>query len=163
MKGLEMLNSTLRAVCVIASAASVASLSACAVRVGPAYAYQPAPVYVAPPLRADAPVSEFGVVRSINAVPAAQTTTGSGALLGAVIGAVVGKQFGSDGFGHAAGAAIGLVGGAAVGNEIEKQQTGATDRLHVAIRLDSGQVLVAGGRGSRRLGGGLLLRASKSA
>ena len=57
-----------------------------------------------------------------------------------MIGGVLGHQIGS-GRGNTAATIAGALGGALVGNEIEKKQTQAT-RYRITVRLDSGSSLI---------------------
>ena len=81
----------------------------------------------------------YGQVQSVELVRAQSQTTGSGAIIGGLIGAVIGHQIG-DGNGRSAATGVGAVGGAILGNEIERQQRGAQDFLRVAVLLDDGTV-----------------------
>lgn len=108
---------------------------------------------------------QYGYVRSIEALQArggddryrgerherdSDRTSGGGALAGAIIGGVIGNQMGG-GSGKAAATAIGIVGGAALGNEAERQNNRERDAYYerdgrgyqgqrvfrVVVRLDS--------------------------
>lgn len=87
---------------------------------------------------------QYGYVRSIEALQArggddryrgeryerdADRTSGGGALAGAIIGGVIGNQIGG-GSGKAAATAIGIVGGAAIGNEAERQNNRERDAYY---------------------------------
>ncbi|MEO7335470.1 MAG: glycine zipper 2TM domain-containing protein [Caldimonas sp.] len=96
----------------------------------------PAPVY-GQQGRQQAAYAEYGVVRSIDAVPVAARTSGGGAVLGAVIGAVVGNQIGSGG-GRAAATGLGAVGGAVAGNAIEKNNRRDGEVYRVGVRFEDG-------------------------
>ena len=82
---------------------------------------------------------EYGTVVSIEVVSRAEHTSGGGAVLGAVIGAVVGHQFGG-GSGRAAATGIGAVGGALIGNEVEKRNLDDSDFYRIRVRFDHGGV-----------------------
>lgn len=79
----------------------------------------------------------YGMVRSIETVPAESATSGAGALAGGVIGAVVGRQIGS-GSGRTAGTLVGAVGGAIIGNQVEKSRNGTQDHVRVEVQLNDG-------------------------
>ena len=113
-----------------------AMLSACAVR---APVVNGGPTYSTPRPAAGVGV-QYGVVSAIDTVYASQATTGSGALIGGVIGAVVGRQFGHGGHARAAGTMAGAAGGIIIGNEIERQQTGARAHVRVSVQLENGQL-----------------------
>ncbi|MEP7058418.1 MAG: glycine zipper 2TM domain-containing protein [Caldimonas sp.] len=83
--------------------------------------------------------SQYGQVRSIDAVPVASRTSGGGAVLGAVIGAVLGNQVGS-GSGRAVATGVGAVGGAVAGNAIEKRTRRDDEVFRVGVRFDDGSV-----------------------
>ncbi|HEV8312238.1 MAG TPA: glycine zipper 2TM domain-containing protein [Burkholderiaceae bacterium] len=97
--------------------------------------------------RVDAPVysgapaySDYGYVRSIEAVQTSGRTTGGGAIIGGVLGAVVGHQFGG-GTGRDLSTAAGAVGGAIAGNEIERNRSaGGAMVYRVTIRMDNGDM-----------------------
>jgi len=61
-------------------------------------------------------------------------------LIGGIAGGVIGHQIGS-GRGNTAATIVGALGGAAVGNEIEKKQEQAP-RYRITVRLDSGTWLI---------------------
>ncbi len=82
---------------------------------------------------------QYGQVQSVELVKAQSQTTGVGAVAGGVIGAVLGHQVGS-GSGRDAATGVGLVGGALIGNELEKNRRGATDFQRIAVRFDNGAV-----------------------
>ena len=63
-----------------------------------------------------------------------------GIVLGGLAGGVIGHQIGS-GRGNTAATIVGAIGGAAVGNEIEKKQVQGS-RYRITVRLDSGSTLI---------------------
>jgi outer membrane lipoprotein SlyB len=81
-----------------------------------------------------------GTVRDIDQVEMRQGNSGGGALLGAIIGGVIGNQFGRGG-GRAAATAVGVVGGAAVGNSIEENDSRARSGYawRFRVELDDGR------------------------
>jgi outer membrane lipoprotein SlyB len=81
-----------------------------------------------------------GTVRDIDQVEIRQGNSGGGAVLGAIIGGVIGNQFGR-GSGRAAATAVGVVGGAAVGNSIEENDSRARSGYawRFRVELDDGR------------------------
>lgn len=83
--------------------------------------------------------ASYGVVDSIQVVQ--QTTNnngiGAGAVVGGVVGGVLGNQIGN-GSGRTAATAVGVVGGALVGNQIQRNNQQVRDVYQVGIRLDNG-------------------------
>ena len=126
-------------------ATTIAALAACSSapsrddRYARAPAYPQQPGYTQPPgYSQSAAYAQYGVVRSIDLVPAeSRTTSGGGAILGAVLGAVVGNQIGSGG-GRAAATVAGAVGGGIAGNAIEKRTRRADEVFHIGVRFDDG-------------------------
>jgi outer membrane lipoprotein SlyB len=82
---------------------------------------------------------QYRTVIAIEAASGAAHTTGGGAVLGAVIGAVVGNQVGS-GTGRAAATGVGAVGGALIGNTLEKRRQDDDDFYRIRVRFDHGGV-----------------------
>ncbi len=81
----------------------------------------------------------YGTVQNITVSNSGGSqTSGGGAILGAIVGGVVGNRFGG-GTGKDLSTVAGVVGGAIVGNEIEKNksQTGPTVYT-VQVRFDDG-------------------------
>ncbi len=84
--------------------------------------------------------SSYGVVDSIQLIPAERTSSspGVGAVLGGVVGGILGNQVGG-GTGRSVATVAGAVGGAVVGNQIEQRNRGQTvDSYQVSVRLNSG-------------------------
>jgi outer membrane lipoprotein SlyB len=79
----------------------------------------------------------YGTVSGIEVVSGSARTSGGGAVLGAVIGAVVGNQIGS-GSGRTAATGVGAVGGALIGNELEKRRQDDGDFYRIRVRYDQG-------------------------
>jgi outer membrane lipoprotein SlyB len=81
-----------------------------------------------------------GTLRDIDQVEIRQGTSGGGALLGAIIGGVIGNQFGRGG-GRAAATAVGVVGGAAVGDSVERNDARARSGYawRFRVELDDGR------------------------
>jgi outer membrane lipoprotein SlyB len=80
---------------------------------------------------------QYGQVRSVDLVRSEEQTLPKGAIVGGVLGGVLGHQVGS-GHGKDAATVVGIVGGALIGNEIDKKQRGTPDVHRVAIRFDNG-------------------------
>ena len=84
---------------------------------------------------------EYGTVEAIDIYRSSDNQPiNTGTVLGGLAGGVVGHQVGS-GRGKAAATVVGVIGGAAVGNEIEKKQTQGS-RYRITVRLDSGSNLI---------------------
>jgi outer membrane lipoprotein SlyB len=81
----------------------------------------------------------FGNVSRIEIVPVATPTSGGGAVVGAVLGGVLGHQFGS-GSGRDAATAVGVVGGALIGNQVEKSNQNNGEIYRISVRLDNGSM-----------------------
>ncbi len=92
----------------------------------------PAPVQA----QAPAPCATCGVVRSITAVVQAGSSTGLGAAIGAVAGGLAGNQVGG-GSGNTIATAAGVIGGAVLGNTIEKNRNAGT-MYEVIIDMEGG-------------------------
>src|SRR5690606_23790951 len=95
-------------------------------------------VYV-PPAASSQGVT-FGNVSRIDTVSRASSTSGGGAILGAVVGGVLGHQVGG-GSGKDAATAVGVVGGALIGNEVEKRNKNADNIFRISVRLDNGRTV----------------------
>lgn len=80
--------------------------------------------------------SQYGVIDSIQMVQGAGGSSGAGAVVGGVVGGVLGSQVGG-GSGKTAATAAGIVGGALVGNELERRNK-AREAYQIGIRLNSG-------------------------
>lgn len=119
------MNQTVRAV--VAASLLSALLAGCATQ-QPRY-QQPAPVAGA--------YVQYGQVTSVESVRGEGASVGKGAILGGIAGAVLGHQVGS-GSGKDAATVVGIVGGALIGNEIDKRQQSAPDFIRVAVRFDNG-------------------------
>lgn len=87
-----------------------------------------------------APVAQvqFGRVTAMEAVAGQGGASGAGAVVGGVAGAVIGRQFGGSTGGKDRGTLFGALAGALIGHEIEKDQTGARDRVRVTVAVDRG-------------------------
>lgn len=112
-----------------ASAALLSLLTACAAPPRERVVYNEpavAPAYV-----------EYGRINNIEVVRTESRTSGGGAVLGAIIGGVVGNQIGG-GTGRALATGAGVVGGAVVGNEVEKRNKREDEVFRVVVRFDNG-------------------------
>ena len=92
-----------------------------------------APVYSGAPA-----YSDYGYVRSIESVQS-DRTSGGGAIVGGVLGAVIGHQFGG-GTGRDLSTAAGAVGGAIVGNEVERNRAAGNMIYRITVRMDNGDM-----------------------
>lgn len=81
---------------------------------------------------------EYGRVVDIETVAIEKRSSAAGAILGAVIGGVIGSQVGG-GTGNTVATGAGVVGGAVLGNEIEKRNKGSQDVWRVSVRYDNGR------------------------
>ena len=81
--------------------------------------------------------SRVGSITSIEPIRERPQGNGTGAVIGGVLGAVIGNQFGHGG-GRAAMTGAGAVGGAVLGNNVERNNRTAVIGYRVGIRLDSG-------------------------
>lgn len=83
--------------------------------------------------------SSYGAIESIQMTrPAANATSGGGAILGGLVGGLLGNQVGG-GSGRTAATVVGAVGGAVVGNNVEKNRNaGAPAMYEIRVRLDNG-------------------------
>jgi len=81
-----------------------------------------------------------GTVRDVDQVELRQRSSGGGAVLGAIIGGVIGNQFGR-GSGRAAATAVGVVGGAAIGDSVERDNARAASGYawRFRVELDDGR------------------------
>jgi outer membrane lipoprotein SlyB len=80
---------------------------------------------------------EYGRINNIEVVRQEARTSGGGAVIGAIIGGVVGNQIGG-GTGKALATGAGVVGGAVVGNEVEKRNKREDEVFRVVVRFDNG-------------------------
>jgi len=111
----------------------VLALTACA---GPHY-HGPPPGYYDRPGPNYPPPAGFGTVESVQMVAGEGRTDGSGAIVGAIIGGVIGHQFGG-GRGNDVATVAGALGGAAIGNEVERSNRGGREYLRVVVRMENG-------------------------
>jgi outer membrane lipoprotein SlyB len=83
--------------------------------------------------------SNCGTVDRTEQVYGDRHSTGAGAVLGGVVGGVLGNQVGK-GNGKTAATVAGVAVGAVAGNEIEKNQNGAS--FDIYVRMDDGRRLI---------------------
>lgn len=122
----------IRPVCTVLCATTLALTSGCVV--APLREVRPAPVAAAVPVYA-----EFGTVSRVEIVAIAAPNYAGGAVLGALLGAVIGNRFG-DGSGRALATGLGAVGGAVLGDSIEKHAHRDGEVYRVSVQFDSGRV-----------------------
>lgn len=96
----------------------------------------PSPVTIASNPPAPAVCTNCGVVESVNTVTHAGSGSGAGALIGGVVGGLLGHQVGG-GRGKDVATVAGAVGGAVLGNHIEKDRKSTQD-VEIRVRLDDG-------------------------
>ena len=82
--------------------------------------------------------ADYGRVTDIETVSIEKRSSAGGAILGAVVGGLIGSQVGG-GTGNAAATGVGVVGGAIVGNQIEKRNKGEQEVWRVSVRYDNGR------------------------
>lgn len=117
--------------------ALVAALSACTNYPGTTSTVPASTTYPSAPA-----AIQFGRVTNVELVRTQQqpaSAVGAGALVGGVVGGVLGRQVGS-GTGRDIATVVGVVGGALVGNAIEKNQVPATvtEIYRVTVQQDNG-------------------------
>ena len=82
--------------------------------------------------------STYGVIDAIQIVRIDPATSGVGAVTGGLVGALVGNQVVS-GSGRTAATAAGAIGGALVGNNMERNRNQPYDAYQITVRLDNGE------------------------
>ncbi len=80
----------------------------------------------------------YGYVDRIDVVSVGSRTSGGGAVLGAVIGGVIGSQIGS-GTGRDVATGAGVIGGAVIGNQMERRNRRDDEVYRITVRFDNGQ------------------------
>lgn len=121
-----------------AVAASIAALSACASAPGTSSTTTTTPYPSAPA------TAQFGRVTNVELVSTQQQPAsgiGAGAVIGGVVGGLLGRQVGG-GSGKDIATVAGVVGGALVGNAIQRNQTPPTvsQLYRVTVQQDNGAV-----------------------
>jgi outer membrane lipoprotein SlyB len=82
--------------------------------------------------------AQIGNVSSIEEITERPKGTGVGAVTGGVIGGVLGNQVG-DGNGQKAATAVGAIGGAVLGNNVERNYREKVVGYRIHVRLDNGE------------------------
>lgn len=82
--------------------------------------------------------AQIGNVSSIEEITERPKGTGVGAVTGGVIGGVLGNQVG-DGNGQKAATAVGAIGGAVLGNNVERNYREKVIGYRIHVRLDNGE------------------------
>jgi outer membrane lipoprotein SlyB len=82
----------------------------------------------------------YGRVSQIELVASSTRSSGAGAVIGAVIGGVLGNQVGG-GTGRDVATGVGVIGGAVIGNQIERRNKRDDEVYRVHVRLDNGRVV----------------------
>ncbi|MFN3496550.1 MAG: glycine zipper 2TM domain-containing protein [Hydrogenophaga sp.] len=115
----------------------VAALSACANLPGPAVQQPAVTTYPA----ATVQLGRVTLVEVVNAQPSPSSGIGAGAVVGGVVGGLLGRQVGG-GTGQDIATVAGVVGGALIGNAIEKNQwpASASQMYRVTVQQDNGVV-----------------------
>ncbi|MDB5820922.1 MAG: 17 kDa surface antigen [Rhizobacter sp.] len=110
----------------------------------PNYGNAPAPVpnygSAPAPVMSNQPVAlQYGRVNSIEPLRTEGNATGGGAAIGGILGGVLGNQFGK-GDGRAVTTIAGVLGGAVLGNSVERNNNGGGKEVYrVTVRFDSGE------------------------
>lgn len=109
----------------------------------PNYSNAPAPVpnYGSPaPVVGNQPMAlQYGRVQAIEPLRTEGNATGGGAAIGGILGGVLGNQFGR-GDGRAVTTIAGVLGGAVLGNSVERNNNGGGKEIYrVTVRFDSGE------------------------
>lgn len=89
------------------------------------------------PASSQSSVSRYGVIESIQAIRSENNTTGTGAVAGGLVGGLLGNQVGG-GSGKTVATVAGVVGGALIGNTLEKNRNTQPERYEIRVRLDNG-------------------------
>jgi len=122
--------------CCLASVLALSFLAACSPQEGSPVAASPSTasaVQAMPPIEI---CTSCGTVRSISPVTQAGQSTGAGAVIGGIVGGVAGNQVGG-GSGQQIATAAGVIGGAVLGNTIERNRN-AVSYTDVVIDMDTG-------------------------
>lgn len=84
----------------------------------------------------------YGTVSDIQVMSVRGRSSGGGAILGAILGAAIGNQIG-DGDGRRVATGAGAIGGAVIGNNIERRNRGNGEMFRVSVRLNNGREYTA--------------------
>lgn len=114
----------------------LSALSACSPQEGTNAAAAPGTANVAAPMPPIEICSTCGTIRSITPVTEAGQSTGAGAVIGGIVGGVAGNQVGG-GSGQQIATAAGVIGGAVLGNNIERNRN-AVSYTDVTVDMDTG-------------------------
>jgi outer membrane lipoprotein SlyB len=82
--------------------------------------------------------SQYGTVSNIEVIATRERTSGGGAILGAILGAAIGNQVG-DGDGRRVATGAGAIGGAVIGNNIERRNKRDGEIYRVRVRMNNGR------------------------
>jgi outer membrane lipoprotein SlyB len=82
--------------------------------------------------------SMYGTVSNIEVISVGGRSSGGGAILGAILGAAIGHQVG-DGTGRKVATGAGAVGGAIIGNNIERRNNRNDEIFLVRVRMNNGR------------------------
>ena len=124
----------------VAVAASIAALSACASYPGASPTTATSP-YPSAPTQAYAQYARVTNVELINTQQQPSSGIGAGAVIGGVVGGLLGRQVGG-GSGRDVATVAGVVGGALIGNAIQKNRVPPTvsQLYRVTVQQDNGGV-----------------------
>lgn len=86
--------------------------------------------------------SMYGTVSNIEVISEGGRTSGGGAILGAILGAAIGHQVG-DGTGRKVATGAGAIGGAVIGNNIERRNNRDDEIFRVRVRMNNGREYTA--------------------
>lgn len=120
----------------VTSLLALSVLSACSPQDGTTAAAAPSTVSAGQPMPAIEICTTCGTVFAIIPVTEAGQTTGTGAVIGGIVGGVAGNQVGG-GSGQQIATAAGVVGGAVLGNNIERNRN-AMSYTDVTVDMDTG-------------------------
>lgn len=96
------------------------------------------PTQTAAPAKPRISSAQIGNVSSIEEITERPKGTGVGAVTGGVLGGVLGNQVG-DGNGQKAATAVGAIGGAVIGNNVERNYREKVVGYRIHVRLDNGE------------------------
>ncbi len=130
-----MKNKILKTVCLTAAASLISLLSACA-----SYdnGYNSGQSRGRDVQYDNRDYSQYGTVSNIEVISVGGRTSGGGAILGAILGAAVGHQVG-DGNGRRVATGAGAIGGAVIGNNIERNNNRDDQVFRVRVRMNNGR------------------------
>jgi outer membrane lipoprotein SlyB len=82
--------------------------------------------------------AHYGTVSNIEVMSTGSRTSGGGAILGAILGAAIGHQVG-DGDGRRVATGAGAIGGAVIGNNLERRNKRDGEIFRVRVRMNNGR------------------------